>query len=308
MNLFRRCILVFLFASIWSSHVSAQDDGARAYMPAPAGMNVFIALGVSIDGNRSGDPSTIIEGADLSLDSVAPMYSRTFAFAGKPASFFAVLPYGRVGGRVRTTMGDLTASSEGFADFTFGTAFTLLGAPPVTAAEYVAFKPTSSLGLLLKVSAPTGQYDASRPLNLGGNRWMLQVGAPITFYAGSSLVDPGLLTFEIMPSVAVFTENDDLASAGSSQQEALYRIEAHITKSFRGKHFISLDSLFTQGGAVETDGVETGGSQRALALGATYSYSPDAANTVRVTYGKNVSRSDSGMEGDLIRAFWIRAF
>ena len=301
-------LVVLLLASCWPSHAMAQDDGARAYMPAPAGMDIFIALGVSIDGNRGGDPATIVQGANLNLDSVAPMYTRTFALAGKPAAAFVVVPYGRIAGRVRTTSGDLRTSSQGFGDFTFGTSLTLLGAPPVTLAEYAAFKPTTTVGLLLKASAPTGQYDAARPLNLGGNRWMLQVGVPITFYAGDSMVDPGLLTFEVMPSVAVFTANDDLAQGGSSSQDAIYRVEAHLTKSFGGKYFVSLDSLFTHGGAVETDGARTGASQRALALGVTYSYSPDAANTFRVTYGKNVSRNDSGMEGSLIRAFWTRAF
>lgn len=301
-------LVLFLVAMLLPVRASAQDDGARAYLPGPADMDVLMVLGVSIDGNRSGDPATIIEGAELSVDSIGLMYSRTTAIQGKPAAVFVALPYGRIGGRVRTTSGDLSASSKGFGDVMFGASITLLGAPPTTAAEYVQFKPSTSVGLLVKVTAPTGQYDVHRPLNLGANRWMLQVGAPIIWYVGDSMVDPGLLTFELMPSVSVFTDNSDVANADRTSQRPVYRIEGHISKSFLTKHFVSLDGLFTQGGETEVDGVPTGNSQRSLALGATYSYSPNATNTVRFTYGRNVHHNDSGMEGDMVRALWIHMF
>ena len=303
-----RLAATLLTAFLFCAGAKAQDDGARAYLPAPEGLDVVLVLGMSIDGNRSGDPSTVFEGADLGLDSVAGMYSRTFTLGDKPAAAFFVLPYGRVSGRVRTTLGDVSASTSGFGDVAFGGYVTLLGAPPTTLQEYATFKPTSSLGLLVKVAAPTGSYDSDRPLNIGANRWMLQVGVPITFYVGDSLVDPKLLTFEVMPSAAVFTDNDDPFGASETSQDVIYRVEGHVTKSLSAKHFLSLDALYTTGGETSTDGVASGSSQRSLALGTTYSYTPDGKNVFRATYGKNVHRNDTGMEGDMIRVFWTRAF
>lgn len=295
-----------LFALGFCAPLQAQDDGSRAYLPPPENLRVLAIFGVNIDGNRSGDPATVIENAKLGLDMLVAEGAWSYAIGGKSALGFVVLPYGRISGTIETQQGDLRQSAQGIGDLAFGTMITLHGSPPMAIQDYLAYKPSTSLGVLLKVLAPTGQYSSAEPVNIGGNRWMLQVGLPFTVYSGNSLVDPELLTFELMPSVSVFTDNDDPFGAGSTSQAAMYRLEGHIAKSFSAKTMASLDALYSVGGDTETDGAATGGSQRSLALGITYSYSPSPKNNFRFTYGKVVHRNDVGMDGDMLRLMWTK--
>jgi hypothetical protein len=295
-----------LLAIGFCAPLRAQDDGSRAYLPPPENLRVFALFGVNIDGNRSGDPATIIENAKLGLDMLVAEGAWSYAIGGKSALGFVVLPYGHISGTIETEQGDLRQSAQGIGDFAFGTMITLHGSPPMAIKDYVAYKPSTSLGVLLKVMAPTGQYSNDQPINIGGNRWMLQVGFPFTVYSGSSLADPELLTFELMPSVSVFTDNDDPFGAERTSQDAIYRLEGHIAKSFSAKTMASLDALYSVGGATETDGAAAGGSQRALSLGITYSYSPSPKNNFKFTYGKVVHRNDVGMDGDMLRLIWTK--
>jgi hypothetical protein len=46
----------------------AQDDGARAYQVAPAGTRAFIVWGVITRGNKSLDPGSVVEGAEVDVN------------------------------------------------------------------------------------------------------------------------------------------------------------------------------------------------------------------------------------------------
>lgn len=46
-------------------------------------------------------------------------------------------------------------------------------------------------------------------INLGANRWGLQVGGPMGYYLGDSFLDPNLTTSELLPSAFLFGDNSD---------------------------------------------------------------------------------------------------
>src|SRR4051812_45666098 len=84
----------------------------------------------------------------------------------------------------------------------------LVNAPALTPQGYVQYQPGFSASAVGRVFAPTGAYDSSRILNLGGNRWTFEAMLPMSFIMGSSLVDPTLTTFEVIPSVQIFGDNN----------------------------------------------------------------------------------------------------
>ena len=304
---FRFVCLVTLAAG-FPGLAAAQDDGARAYVPPPENLHVVSLFAFTIDGNRSGDPATVLQNAELNLDFLIPMYTFSYGIGGKSAIAFGVLPLGRVSGKVQTTLGDSSLATSGAGDFLVGTAITLLGAPPMTLKEYAEFKPTTTLGVFAKLYIPTGQYDSSQQLNMGASRWAVAIGLPMSTYFGTSLVDPHLLSVDFYPSVTLFTDNHDPFGAARTSQDYLIRLEGHVAKNLNAKTFISFDALYVNGGATYADGVQAAGRQESLAIGGSVNYVLTAHNSFRLTYGQTVARNDVGLDGTMWRLMWNYVF
>ena len=84
----------------------------------------------------------------------------------------------------------------------------------MTPQEFVAYQPGGyALGALAKVAVPVGSYDEDQFLNVGSDRWALQLGTPMAWYFGQSYLDPALTTIEPLPSIQFFGDNDDTQRA-----------------------------------------------------------------------------------------------
>jgi hypothetical protein len=165
-------------ALLFADSALAQGDGPRAYQVVPNGTNVLAVYGLSLRGNQTADTASVIQGGDIDVDLGVVQFTHSFAVAGRQAAAFALLPYGEVSGRLEPPFERVQGSSTGTGDAIVGTVFTLVGSPPLTLQEFVAYDPGYALGVLAKVSAPTGSYDNDKFLNVGANRWALQLGAP----------------------------------------------------------------------------------------------------------------------------------
>jgi Putative MetA-pathway of phenol degradation len=60
---------------------------------------------------------------------------------------------------------------DGFADPAFRLSMNFVGAPALTAAEFKNYRQDLIFGMSLRVTAPLGQYDAEKLVNIGTNRW-----------------------------------------------------------------------------------------------------------------------------------------
>jgi hypothetical protein len=69
-------------------------------------------------------------------------------------------------------------------------AVNLVGTPALTMSEFMKHLRKSNLGVSLLVSAPTGQYDPGKIVNIGQNRWGFkpEVGLTRLFKNGSSML------------------------------------------------------------------------------------------------------------------------
>lgn len=284
----------------------AIGDGARAYQLVPAGARVVAANGIFLDGNSSLDPGTALQNANISVDVLAMQFTQSITIGGQVTGLFAIVPVGEVSGtatidrRFRPPV-TVNGESSGLADIQFGGVFGITGSPALGLKDYVAHQPGFALGGLVKVTAPTGAYDSAKAINLGANRWAVQLGAPMGFVIGKSFLDPALMTVEVLPSVTFFTANNDPFRADRSTQAPLWRLEAHVTRNISRALWIGVDALGTTGGQVEIDGVENGTGQRSLELGATVGMALSKRFALKATYGGVVARSDSGLDGSGFR-------
>ena len=120
-----------------------------------------------------------------------------------------LVPMGRVSGEVDLGRISAKQSVTGFGDPMLEFDINIVGPKAQkTIPDVLRYEPGFSIDLLADLAFPIGEYDSSRPLNLGQNRWYGRLGAPIVWQLGDWV--PGRrTTLEFLPAVWLFGDNDD---------------------------------------------------------------------------------------------------
>jgi hypothetical protein len=297
-----------LALALLSHPAAAFDDGARAFFLVPDKTRILTFNLITQSGNQTLSLGEVVAGSDLDVTAGFVQFTQTFEFAGQQAGAFAALPYGYIEGSLDSALGGIEGTRAGTADPVIGAIFGLTGAPNLGLKEYVQYDPGFGAGLLVKVTVPVGSYDSNRTLNIGGNRWAFQLGLPMSYNFGSSLVDPDMTILELAPSVTFFGDNDDPSGAATNvSQDPLYKLEAHLSHNLSQKVWVSADALFSYGAETTTDGVKDGNTKKSLGLGATVNFAVAEGTQVKITYGEIVSSNNNGADGSGIRivASWL---
>jgi hypothetical protein len=254
------------------------QDGARAYHLLPEGTNIISFTMQSL--HRE------VGGSEFDATVLTPSYRRSINLLGNAGTILIGMPVGDLSAALDTQIGTINLDTDiAHGDFFVGGTVGLFGSPSLSPMDYVQFKPGWRASLAAKLFLPTGDYDSDRLLNLGGNRWSLQASLPISYVLGDSMIDPDLTTFEIMPVVQFFGDNDDpFGLADVASQDPLFGVEGHITRNFGQAFWGSLDAAYQFGGQVFADDVPQGEAPETLALGATLGWSPSATLAFRVSY------------------------
>ena len=98
---------------------------------------------------------------------------------------------------------------------------------------------------------------AKKLINLGTNRSTFEIGAAMAIPFHKE-VSQHATWLEIMPSVQLFTPNNDPARSSTAQQvkqEPLFILENHLTHNFTKKLWAGVDLRYQLGGTTKADGV-----------------------------------------------------
>lgn len=265
-------------------------DGARAYHLRPEGAgDISLTMTLQHAGGNFGPAET----TNLDVMVLTPTYHTTFDVLGNVGTFLIGLPVGNVS--LESSAGTIdvdTGIAQG--DLVVGGALGLVGTPSLELMDYVQHKPGFQAMVETKLFLPTGDYDPNRMVNLGQNRWSLQLGLPISYVLGDTTIDPELTTFEIRPVVQIFGDNEDPfigIGADVTSQAPIFGVEGHVTRTFSPSVWGAIDGYYEIGGETSRDGVAQGDGQETLALGATLGlvFSPSFA--VRASYRHQVYSS-----------------
>ena len=292
--------LVFLL--LFSAPARSQGEGARAYILGPLPSQALNVYGMFGRGNASFNPGSVVAaGGDVDVDGGIIEYAHSFALAGKAGSWLVSLPFGNASRSISIGSASRTDSGSGIGDMQLTTAFGLLGSPALSEKDYETYRPRFAVNLLTRLYIPTGEYDRTSPVNLGQNRWALQLGLPLAYYFGESFSDPSLTSLELIPSVIWYGDNNEPASGNHSSEGPLMQLEGHLTRNLNESWWVALDSIFIQGGETTTDGVSDHNRQRSFALGATVSVAVSDAVSATLSYTEEVSRNKNGVGGRALR-------
>jgi hypothetical protein len=254
------------------------QEGARAYFLLPDGTDTLSLNGRYLYGEQAG--------FERHATVITPSYRRTFDLGGNAAAFLIGVPIGSL--EVDTGILGVREAGPTYGDFFIGGEIGLVGSPSLSPVDYAQYQPGFRLGAAAKLFLPTGEYDAAEPVNFGRNRWSLQASLPISYVLADSMLDPDLTTFEIIPSVQIFGDNDAAFGGDIESREPLFALEAHVTRTFSPTIWGALDGYLKTGGETSVDGVVRSAEEKTLALGATLGIVLTQAVSLRMSYLEQV--------------------
>lgn len=289
-------IAFFLLLLLATDPAGAQQLEPRAYSPAPVGAN-FLGVGYA---NSSGDvlldPSLPFNDVSASVNAVTPFYVRTFGLLGRLASVGVVVPYawGTVEGNVAEVA--RSARRSGLGDSVLRLGCNFLGGPALSPREFAARKPSTTLGATLTITGPTGEYDSSKLINLGTNRWAFKPEVGLSHPQGRWWLDA-------YAGVWLFTTNHDFFGGQTREQDPISVVQGHVSYTFRPRLWLALDGTWYGGGATTVDGVVNDDRQENSRVGVTLAIPVPRGHSLKLGYAKGAT-TRVGTKLDTISVAW----
>jgi hypothetical protein len=234
--------------------------------------------------------------ANLRTSNAVLAYARALDLWGLSGKFDAVMPYTWLSGSAKYQGGPVDRVVNGFANPAFRLSVNLYGAPAVNLEEFSRYHQDFIVGAGLRVWVPLGQYDDTRLVNIGTNRWAFKPEVGV-----SKVFDNW--TLEAQAAVTLYTDNDDFFGGHTRSQAPLYSMQGHVIYSFPHGIWASLDATWYAGGRSTLDGVLSSDLQRNWRVGATLAFPVDRYRSVKF-YASNGVSARTGNNYDLVGVAW----
>ncbi len=242
------CLLVWTLLCLrpGPTTVSAQELEPRAYSVSPVGVNVVGGAYNFKTGDLSFDPSAPIEDASATINAAGLGYVRAVGFLGRSANIGIALPVisGHVEGLYRGEFAEV--DRLGLADLRIRFAVNLFGAPAMDLKKFSRYRKNTIVGASFVVIAPIGQYDSTKLINLGTNRWSFKPELAISQALGK-------LTLEFYAGVWIFTDNTNFFGGRTREQERIGTTQFHILYTIKRRMWVGFNANFYRGGTTTVD-------------------------------------------------------
>lgn len=282
--------MTLALGAIFAPQVSAQVPG-RFYWKSLDGGNAVPLIFNSISGNSNPfDPAhTVSPGAKIDATMAVTGYAHTFALGERSAMAAVLVPMGRLSGDVNVAGRTVSQSASGFGDPMLEFDVNLFGPKAQkNLVDAMRYEPGFSVDLLADVALPLGDYDSSKPLNIGQNRWYGRLGAPIVWQLGDWV--PGRrTTLEFLPAVWMFGDNTNYVGQ-TLKTDPMFQLDAHLTRDFAEKFWGAIDASWYSGGKSTVNGVE-GKKLNNVGWGLTLGYKLNENTNLTVGYKSTVNDS-----------------
>lgn len=303
----------------FSAPVFSVDDGARAYWKAREGSTVISFQYLNLNLQASGElqfapgeyiyPDSVVEG-----NIVVASWARHMTLFNRASSFMVTLAGGSITASIGANLpsqylppgqGTLafSQSSAGYADPTMQLDINLFGTSRLKSnVDLFNYEPTWTVDAAVMLGVPMGEYESDKLVNMGLNRWWGRIALPIKYHFG--VFSPGYMgSFEIIPSVWLFGDNDDFLGQ-NLENDPIWQLEAHLTQDFTRSFFGSIDLLYRKGFESTIGGVEAGGEIDIGNLGYALNFTATDNLNIRTSFSANVF-GDSDVNNSVIRMQFV---
>jgi hypothetical protein len=269
----------------WGALLQGQDLAPRAYVITPLHSNAVILTYGYFSGSLLFNGAAPVTGATGIYSVPILSYYHSFGLAGHSANITGSLPYA-IGTFEGKAIGvDQKIYRSGLLDTTFRLAVNLKGGPAMQVGEFGKFQEKALLGVSIKVVAPTGQYDPTKLVNWGSNRWAFKPEVGYSQRRRHMVLDG-------YAGVWFFTENDHSFSPTGplpQTENPVYSFEGHFSYDLKPRLWFSVDGNFWIGGLAELNGVGNPATrQTSSRVGATASVPLGKHQSVKVSYANDL--------------------
>jgi hypothetical protein len=284
-----------LLIGVLSALARAQDLAPRAYLITPVHSNA-VTLTYSLNtGGLLVDGAVPITDATARINISVLSLTHSLHLFGRSANFTASLPYA-VGNFHGTVIGvEANAYRSGTLDSSYRLSVNLKGGPAMSVDEFQKWRQKTLIGVSLRVVAPTGQYDPTRLLNYGSNRWSFKPEVGLSRRWGHWVVDAYGAVWFFTQNNAFFSGNKFSPGTNVQKQNSTFAFEGHLSYDVKPRLWASLDSNFWFGGQTSINGVENPNTlQRNSRIGATLSVPVSRHQSIKVSYNNGAYISYGG--------------
>ncbi|HET7535862.1 MAG TPA: transporter, partial [Candidatus Didemnitutus sp.] len=135
----------------------------------------------------------------------------------------------------------------GFLDPRFRVAINFYGAPALELKDFANYKPGLVFGASFQVTPPLGQYDSTKVINLGTNRWTFDPDIGFSKKIGH-------VTFDATIGATIVTENHDYYNGQTLAQDPIYSSQFNLSYDFGRGIWAALGYTYYWGGQTSING------------------------------------------------------
>lgn len=280
-----RGTLLFLCGYFLIDICNAQELAPRAYLITPTHSNAAIFTYSFFDGNLEFEGTIPITSATARASVSIFSYYHSFSLFGRSANFTASLPYG-VGNFHGTVVGsELLAYRSGLLAPSFRLAVSLIGGPAMNTNTFMKWRQKRILGASVKLVPPAGQYDPTKLVNFGTNRWAVKGELGYSQRRGHWILDAYGGAWLYTENPEFFSHNQLSPGTNTLGQAPVGSFEGHLSYDFKPRLWISLDGNFWSGGETSLNGVRSPATlQRNSRVGLTSSIPVSKHQSLKLSY------------------------
>ena len=280
-------LAVWATLALRAGSAAAQNLEPRAYANTPVGMNFALAGYAFANGDVALDASVPLKNGKVEVNGAFLAYARSLDVFGKSAKVDVELPWAYTSGSAELNGVTESRHVNGLGDTRARFSINLYGAPALSLEQYPSYEQDLIIGASLQVTAPTGQYDPARLLNVGSHRWAFKPEIGI-----SKSWSPFIL--EISAAGTFYTDNTDFFHGHDRAQNPIGSAQAHAIYSFKSGIWGSIDFTYYAGGKTLIDGTASQSLQSNTRLGGTLAIPVNRWNSIKLAGSTGVSARTGG--------------
>jgi hypothetical protein len=234
----------------------AQDIVPRSYFITPVHSNAVILTYSFLDGGILFSDVLPITDATARIHVSVFSYYHSYSFFGRSANITASVPYGL--GNLQGTFIDNETNlyRSGLLDSTFRFSVNLKGGPAMSVKQFQSWQQKTILGVSLRVIAPTGQYDGTKLINNGSNRWAFKPELGYSRRLGHWVLDAYGAVWFFTTNPEFFSHNAFVPGTQTQSQKPIAALEGHVSYDVKPRYWVSLDANAWIGGSTSLNGIE----------------------------------------------------
>jgi hypothetical protein len=281
--------LVMVVGACPRAALRAQDLAPRAYIITPIHSNAVVLTYSYFNGGILFNDVLPITNATATLHVPIFSYYHSLSFFGRSANVTASLPYGVGHFHGQFIDNETKLYRSGLLDSVFRFSMNLKGGPAMSAAEMQKWQQTTIVGLSLTVVAPTGQYDPTKLVNNGSNRWAFKPELGYSRRHGRWVFDGYGGVWLFTPNAEFFSHNAIVPGLQAQSQKPICSFEGHLSYDLKRRLWFSFDSNFWFGGRTSLNSIENLKTFEANSrLGATASIPLNKRHSLKFSYSDGI--------------------